>query len=161
MIFVTVGTHEQQFNRVIQAVDELKRCGVIEDEVIIQSGYSTYEVKECFEKKFLSYDEMNAYAERCTVMITHGGPASIFLAYEYGKIPIVVPRKPEFKEHVDNHQVLFARRLASEEKILLVEDILELKEKISSIYNKKYSVENNNTDNFCGKVETIVNELII
>ena len=30
MIFVTVGTHEQPFNRLIQKVDELKRDGIIE-----------------------------------------------------------------------------------------------------------------------------------
>ena len=29
MIFVTVGTHEQQFNRLIQKIDELKRNGII------------------------------------------------------------------------------------------------------------------------------------
>ena len=32
MIFVTVGTHEQPFNRLIQKVDELKRDGIIKDD---------------------------------------------------------------------------------------------------------------------------------
>lgn len=36
MIFVTVGTHEQPFNRLIQKVDELKKDGIIQDDVIIQ-----------------------------------------------------------------------------------------------------------------------------
>ena len=45
MIFVTVGTHEQPFNRLIQKVDELKRDGVIEDDVIIQTGSRTYKPK--------------------------------------------------------------------------------------------------------------------
>ena len=45
MIFVTVGTHEQPFNRLIQKVDELKRDGVIKDDVIIQTGFSTYKTK--------------------------------------------------------------------------------------------------------------------
>ena len=31
MIFVTVGTHEQPFNRLIQKVDELKHDGIIKD----------------------------------------------------------------------------------------------------------------------------------
>ena len=47
MIFVTVGTHEQQFNRLVQMIDELKRDGVIQEEVLIQTGYSTYEPKYC------------------------------------------------------------------------------------------------------------------
>ena len=41
MIFVTVGTHEQPFNRLVKAVDELKKDGVIVEKVIIQTGYST------------------------------------------------------------------------------------------------------------------------
>ena len=32
MIFVTVGTHEQPFNRLIQKIDELKKDGIINDE---------------------------------------------------------------------------------------------------------------------------------
>lgn len=32
MIFVTVGTHEQPFNRLIQKVDELKRDGIIDND---------------------------------------------------------------------------------------------------------------------------------
>ena len=47
MIFVTVGTHEQPFNRLIQKVDELKRDGVIKDDVLMQTGFSTYEPKYC------------------------------------------------------------------------------------------------------------------
>ena len=39
MIFVTVGTHEQQFDRLIKCVDELKRENIITEEVVIQSGY--------------------------------------------------------------------------------------------------------------------------
>ena len=33
MIFVTVGTHEQPFNRLIQKIDELKKDGTIQDDV--------------------------------------------------------------------------------------------------------------------------------
>ena len=41
MIFVTVGTHEQPFDRLIQKIDEWKRNGIVNEEVIIQTGYST------------------------------------------------------------------------------------------------------------------------
>lgn len=42
MIFVTVGTHEQQFNRLIKEVDRLKGTGAIDQEVFIQTGYSDF-----------------------------------------------------------------------------------------------------------------------
>lgn len=58
MIFVTVGTHEQPFNRLIQKVDELKRDGVIKDDVIIQTGFSTYKPKYCQWSKLISYQQM-------------------------------------------------------------------------------------------------------
>ena len=53
MIFVTVGTHEQPFNRLIQKVDELKRDGVIKDDVIIQTGFSTYSSFRCCWKQMV------------------------------------------------------------------------------------------------------------
>ena len=42
MIFVTVGTHEQPFNRLIKKIDDLVANGSIQEEVIMQTGFSTY-----------------------------------------------------------------------------------------------------------------------
>ena len=58
MIFVTVGTHEQQFNRLVKKIDELKRENVIQEEVFIQIGFSDYEPKYCEWKKLIPYEEM-------------------------------------------------------------------------------------------------------
>lgn len=58
MIFVTVGTHEQPFNRLIQKVDELKRDGIIKDDVVMQTGFSTYEPKYCKWSKLIPYQQM-------------------------------------------------------------------------------------------------------
>ena len=64
MIFVTVGTHEQQFNRLIKKIDELKEQGTIREPVFIQSGYSTYEPTHCQWKKLLPYKEMEENPDR-------------------------------------------------------------------------------------------------
>lgn len=58
MIFVTVGTHEQPFNRLIKKIDELKQDGTIEEDVIIQTGFSTYEPKYCQWSKLIPYQQM-------------------------------------------------------------------------------------------------------
>ena len=47
MIFVTVGTHEQPFDRLIQYMDDMKREELLDEEIVIQTGYSTYEPKYC------------------------------------------------------------------------------------------------------------------
>ena len=40
MIFVTVGTHEQQFNRLVRAVDDFVADGTLDDSIFIQTGDS-------------------------------------------------------------------------------------------------------------------------
>jgi len=65
MIFVTVGTHEQPFNRLIQKIDELKKDGTIQDDVIIQTGFSTYEPKYCQWSKLIPYQQMVKNVANC------------------------------------------------------------------------------------------------
>lgn len=109
MIFVTVGTHEQPFDRLLKKIDDLKQESIIEEEVIIQSGYSTYEAEHCKWHGLLSYEEMLRNVDAARIVITHGGPASFMMPLQMGKIPIVVPRRVRFGEHVNDHQVEFAK----------------------------------------------------
>lgn len=88
MIFVTVGTHEQPFNRLVKKIDELKRDGVITEEVIIQTGFSTYEPKYCKWSKLIPYQQMLKNVEDARIVITHGGPASFIMPLQLGKTPI-------------------------------------------------------------------------
>lgn len=124
MIFVTVGTHEQQFNRLVQKVDELKRDNIIKEDVIIQTGFCSYEPKFCQWSKLIPYQQMVRNVEDARIVITHGGPASFIMPLQIGKTPIVVPRQHQFQEHVNNHQVEFARNVAKRMgTIIAVEDI--------------------------------------
>lgn len=143
MIFVTVGTHEQQFNRLIEAVDRLKGEGIIEDEVIMQTGFSTYEPKYCKWSKLIPYSEMQKNIEEARIVITHGGPASFIAPLQMGKIPIVVPRQKKYDEHVNDHQVEFCK--AVEERmgnIIVIEDIEELRTRIIGYVELIYGIEN-------------------
>ena len=114
MIFVTVGTHEQQFNRLIEEIDRLKENGIIKDEVIMQTGYCTYEPKYCEWSELLPYDQMLENVDKADIVITHGGPSSFIMPLQIGKIPIVVPRQKKYDEHVNNHQVEFSTAVKAE-----------------------------------------------
>ena len=105
MIFVTVGTHEQPFNRLVQTIDELKRDGVITDNVIMQTGFSTYEPKYCQWDKLIPYGQMIKNVENARIVITHGGTGAIIGAVKKGKKVIAVPRRAKYGEHVDDHQL--------------------------------------------------------
>ena len=164
MIFVTVGTHEQQFNRLIKAVDDLKRDGVITEDVVMQTGFSTYEPKYCKWYKLIPYQQMEQYVKEAHIVITHGGPASFIMPLQMGKIPIVVPRQQQFGEHVNDHQVEFARNVAERMgNIILVEDISKLRKNIARYdeesANKKFEIYSNN-ELFCNKLSEIVLDII-
>ncbi|MFB5430439.1 glycosyltransferase [Enterococcus casseliflavus] len=111
MIFVTVGTHEQQFNRLIKEVDNLVKKKYITEKVFIQIGYSDYIPQNCEYTQFLKYDEMSKFIKEARIVITHGGPASFLSVLEINKTPIIVPRKEEYGEHVNNHQQEFVAKL--------------------------------------------------
>ena len=133
MIFVTVGTHEQPFNRLIKAVDELKRDGVITEDVMMQTGFSTYEPRYCKWSKLISYQDMVKNVENARIVITHGGPASFIMPLQIGKTPIVVPRQHKFEEHINDHQVEFARNVSKRMGTIIdVEDIETLGEIITN-----------------------------
>lgn len=149
MIFVTVGTHEQQFDRLILKVDELKKDGIINENVIIQTGFSTYEPKYCQWNMLIPYQQMAKNVADARIVITHGGPASFIMPLQIGKIPIVIPRKKKFGEHVNDHQIEFTRTVAERMgTIILVEDVDRLGEIITNydqiVIGKNYIMKNNN-----------------
>ena len=127
MIFVTVGTHEQPFDRLVEAVDRLVQQGVLTEEVVIQTGYSTYAPRCCKWQKLYPYDQMEELVRQARIVITHGGPASFLMPLQMGKVPVVVPRQHRFGEHVNDHQVEFCKALSQRQgNLLLVEDISDL-----------------------------------
>ena len=133
MIFVTVGTHEQPFDRLIKAIDDLKADGTLTEEVIIQTGYSTYIPKHCTWKKIFPYSEMKRLVRSARIVITHGGPSSFLMAIRNNKVPVVVPRMRRFGEHINDHQVVFCREvMIRDQNILLVEDIERLRDVLLS-----------------------------
>lgn len=133
MIFVTVGTHEQPFNRLVKKIDELKRDGVIKEGVIIQTGFSTYEPKYCQWSKLIPYQQMIKNVADARIVITHGGPASFIMPLQIGKTPIVVPRQYKYGEHVNDHQVEFARNVSERMGTIIdVEDIDKLSDIITN-----------------------------
>lgn len=162
MIFVTVGTHEQQFNRLVEYMDKWSMNH--DEEVVIQTGFSTYEPTHCRWQKLFPYGEMIKNVDDARIVITHGGPSSFIMPLQIGKIPIVVPRNHEFDEHVNNHQIDFCRKVEERQgNIIVVEDIQKLGETLeqydSIVGNMKNGLTSNN-ERFCKEFEKIVNGLI-
>lgn len=159
MIFVTVGTHEQPFNRLIKEVDRLVETGVIKDDVFIQTGYSTYEPQFCKWSSLISFDKMNELMETSDIIITHGGPATFMSAIANGKKPIVVPRQEKYDEHVNDHQVDFAQQV--KERYNSIEVVTEVSE-LGNYLNQDLKIDGNelsNNNSFCTELRVIVKDM--
>jgi len=124
MILATVGTHEDQFNRLLLELNRLVEAGDITERVVVQSGYCDADAPSVECHKQLPFDELQALMAEARIIITHGGPASIMQAMGHGKVPIVVPRQSKHGEHVDDHQCRFAEKMR--ERVLVVLDIQQL-----------------------------------
>ena len=67
------------------------------------------------------------------IAVAGTGPASFIMPLQIGKTPIVVPRQHQFNEHVNDHQVEFARNVAKRMgTIIEVEDIETLGDVITN-----------------------------
>lgn len=163
MIFVTVGTHEQPFNRLVECVDKLRKNQIITEDVIIQKGYSDYVAECCEAKDFYSQKEMMDNYRNARIIVMHGGPSSMIESLREGKIPIVVPRMKSFGEHINDHQLDFCRAVNSRyNNIILVEDIGELEAAIvnyDELAGSRIKDGFSNNVRFCEGFSRIVEEL--
>ncbi|MFC7062977.1 PssE/Cps14G family polysaccharide biosynthesis glycosyltransferase [Halobacillus seohaensis] len=105
MIFVVLGTHELPFLRLIKEVERLKEAGIIDEEVIVQNGNTSYESDELTLKPFVTYEEMDHLFEEARIIITHAGTGSVTTGLKKGKKVIASARLKEFGEHNDDHQL--------------------------------------------------------
>lgn len=161
MIFVTVGTHEQQFNRLIKKIDQLVEIGKITEEVIIQTGFSTYVPSYCTHEKFYSYDKMETLMQQARLIITHGGPASFMKVISVGKMPIVVPRLKRFEEHVNDHQIEFVEKIIHRGyPLIIVENIETLEVKIKEVLNYNSNLLEENNIKFNEHFTKVIDELM-
>jgi beta-1,4-N-acetylglucosaminyltransferase len=125
MIFVTVGTNEARFDRLLRAVAELS----IDEEVVVQHGHSSAihsPRAEVFD--FLTFESMVETIRGARIVVTHAGVGSVMVALANAKRPVVVPRRKSFGEAVDDHQLQLGRRFAEAGLVTLAEtpDDLEM-----------------------------------
>lgn len=128
MIFVTVGTNEARFDRLLGAVDGLGAG----EELIVQHGPSAVRPAGATAVDFLSFDDMVETMRRARIVVTHAGVGSVMTSLLAGTRPIVVPRLHRFGEAVDDHQVPFGRRVAEAGLVVLCENSDELAQVVAS-----------------------------
>jgi UDP-N-acetylglucosamine transferase subunit ALG13 len=133
-----VGTHEQQFDRLLKAVDELDTA----HHRVVQFGYSQYEFRNCEAYDYLPFEDVKKYILTADVVITHSGTGSVMLAMSLGKKPIVAPRYKYHGEHVDDHQLQLVQKLEVDGLIVPYYDGDQLSERINQALDVGRNVRN-------------------
>ena len=130
MIFVTVGSQKFPMNRLLSKIDDLLEAGTLNEEVIAQTGYCTYSPRYYRSESFLDKEKMDELVDACSLLICHAGSGSMMQGIKRGKKVITVPRKVEFGEHVDDHQLELAHAFCQAGYLLMTEDLSKLEEQI-------------------------------
>jgi UDP-N-acetylglucosamine transferase subunit ALG13 len=140
-IFVTVGTLSTGFDRLLKEIDMLIEKRVIREKVIAQSGSSKYTPKNYEWFRFASKEVFGDTMKESKIVITHGGVGSITNALKFNKRTIVVPRRKQFGEVVNDHQLEITRELEKEGRIIAVYDIKDLKGALEQVEKLKIPMD--------------------
>jgi UDP-N-acetylglucosamine transferase subunit ALG13 len=130
--FVTVGNATQPFPRLLEAVDRLVRDDVLEKRVLVQSGNNPNFVPTyCEHVPFLSPEEFETWIAQADLIVSHAGAGTLFHVFQAGKTPVVMPRRKQNGELVDDHQIELARALAAEGRVVAAYEVEDLPEAIA------------------------------
>lgn len=145
MILVLLGTQNNSFYRLLEEIEKNIQDGTINEEVIVQAGYTRYESKSMKIFDLITKEEIEKLQEKANLIITHGGVGSIISSIEKGKKVIAVPRLHEYEEHVNNHQIQIVKDFNDKGYIIGIEKVSELKQAIikSKEFNPKKYEQNN------------------
>jgi len=135
MIFVTVGTQPQPFDRLFSELSRLVEDGTISDSIVIQSGPNSFKITKdnIRVKAYFSPEEMDAMIRSADCLITHGGIGTILTALKYGKKVIAVARLAKYGEHMNDHQVQILTQFGQDGYLMPVFEIEHLKDRILSL----------------------------
>ncbi|KLU73412.1 MAG: hypothetical protein RHS_0816 [Robinsoniella sp. RHS] len=148
MIFVTVGSQKFPFDRLLIEVDRLIGTGVIKEAVYAQTGYSQYIPVNYTYRAFLNQTEMEEKISESSIIITHGGTGIIVRAIKAGKKVVAVPRKKEYHEHIDNHQVELLSQFEAAGFICFCRETADLANKLEAIEQFTPLIYNSNTESY-------------
>jgi UDP-N-acetylglucosamine transferase subunit ALG13 len=128
VLYVTVGTHQQPFQRLLDALADLPA-----EELVVQFGHGSAPPGVARATAFTSFSETLHYISEADAVVTHAGVGSILCARRVGHVPVVVPRLRRYGEHVDDHQAELTRALAEEGLVVPVWDTDRLTEALDSM----------------------------
>lgn len=122
MIFITVGTTPFPLLRMNEVLEYLLKTRRKSEKIIYQHGNTPIGsvAKNIELYPSLPFDKIQEYIKSARIIVCHGGPATIYQCLYAGKKPFVLPREKKFREHVNDHQIVFTDFLTNQNLIYKV-----------------------------------------
>lgn len=158
MIFVTLGTQDKTFERLLKIIDEAVDKKIIKDKVIVQAGSTNYTTKNMKILKYISPNDFDKYIKECDVLITHAGVGSIFTGLKNNKKVLAIPRLSKYKEHHNDHQLDIVEEFTKEGYIMSFNNVRELEECLKKIDKFKIKKYKSNTNNMIELIEDFIDK---
>ena len=102
---MTVGTEQYQFNALMHWIELLMKYQLIDQEIIVQYGTSTYLPDGARAYRKLSESDLLKFVDRATLIISHCDEAIAQFLEDKDTPYVLVPRLQRFREYIDNHQM--------------------------------------------------------
>lgn len=108
-VLITLGTLSYRFDRLVDALrTATQRPGW---EVLWQVGPNAYDALPGRIVEMLDAASFASACEWADVIVGHAGVGSALTALEAGRQPLLIPRRKEHGEHIDDHQRLITAEL--------------------------------------------------
>ena len=156
MIFVTLGTQDKGFSRLLDAIDKEIKNGNIKERVIVQAGHTEYTSKNMEILKLVPMEEFDKYIKECDILITHAGVGSIMTGITNNKKVIAAARLKEYEEHNNNHQIQIATEFSNQGYIIYLENLDDLGKVLKEIDKFKPKKFKSNNKNFIKVIEDFI-----
>ena len=160
MILVMLGTQNNDFHRLLDEIEKNIENGNIDDEVIVQAGFTKYKSDKMKIFSLTSKEKLEDLVKQADLIITHAGVGSIEMALEQNKKVIAVPRLKKFGEHVNDHQKDIEGEFNKRGWIIGINDVSELGialKKVGNFIPKKY--EKPKTDEIVYVIKTFIDKI--
>ena len=128
LIFVTLGTQDKAFPRLLEAIQRQIDNGNIskEEKIIVQAGCTKFKSKHMEIKHYMSIKKFEQLVEEADLIISHAGVGTILTALKKNKKIIAAARLKEYGEHVNDHQLQILENFSEAGYLLALEDFDKL-----------------------------------
>lgn len=118
-VVVSLGTYRGfPFQRVVKRLLEILPADV---DVLWQTGDTDVSSLGIEGVDTLPEADLLDAMQEADVVVAHAGVGTVLAAFAIGKCPIIVPRRYDLGEHVDDHQIQLGRELADRKLALHVD----------------------------------------